>query len=78
MLPRSFAQRSVLLQVAAGVAHIHAHHVVHCALKPDNVLVDRLSDTLDRGGGGVRCQVADFGVCQAMIEIDGVPSGSQI
>jgi hypothetical protein len=47
-------------------------------LKPDNVLVDRLSGTLDRGGGCVRCQVADFGVCQAMVEIEGVPFGGRV
>ena len=73
-----FVQRSVILQVASGVAHIHARHVVHLDLKPDNVLVDRIHDTSHLAGGGVRCQLADFGMCQATAEIEGIPFGSRV
>ncbi|KDD74002.1 protein kinase, partial [Helicosporidium sp. ATCC 50920] len=38
-------------QMAAGMAHLHAHHVVHGDMKPDNVLLS----------GDATVKIADFG-----------------
>jgi serine/threonine protein kinase len=50
---------TILVQVLEGLAHAHAHGVVHCDLKPENVL-------LRSAQGGVRAQLADFGIAQAL------------
>lgn len=50
---------TVLVQILEGLAHAHAHGVVHCDLKPENVL-------LRAAQGGVRVQLADFGIAQAL------------
>ena len=83
-------EKSVLLQVTAGVSYIHGRNIVHCDLKPDNVLVDFVARNHDRGGGGsdgdgrgdggscVHCQISDFGMCQATVEMDGVPSSGRV
>lgn len=31
---------SVLLQVCQSVAHLHEHRVIHCDIKPENIIVD--------------------------------------
>ena len=52
------------LQVAKGLAHLHACHIVHRDVKPDNVMLSRADDA---GAGvddaGVLAVVTDFGEC---------------
>ena len=64
----SFAERSSLVQVAAGLAHIHARGVFHLDIKPDNVLMSGEE-------ASPRFCLADFGICGASRHIDGVPVG---
>lgn len=46
------------VQAAKGLAHAHAHSVLHKDLKPDNILVDRVGHVI----------VTDFGVAQKVGE----------
>lgn len=55
--------------IAAGVAHAHAHRVVHLDLKPSNVLLAESSE-------GWVPKVADFGVSTALGAPDGGGMGS--
>lgn len=55
---------TILLQVLDGLAHAHARGVVHCDLKPENVLLRASQD-------GVRAQIADFGIAHALRSADG-------
>jgi serine/threonine protein kinase len=50
-------------QIAAALAALHAAGVVHCDVKPDNVLVLR-----DESGDGLRVKVLDFGVSRVLDE----------
>lgn len=54
------AKIELFLQVCAGVRHVHEHDVLHCDLKPTNILVN--------GEGQVK--VIDFGVARSM-RLDG-------
>jgi predicted permease len=45
----------VVRGVAAALAHAHAHHVLHCDVKPENVLLD-----------GEHPYVMDFGIARAI------------
>jgi hypothetical protein len=51
--------KSVLLQIADGLASIHAHGITHRDLKPANVLVSPMSQS------EVRVKIADFGIASA-------------
>ncbi|KAG9395187.1 Protein kinase domain [Carpediemonas membranifera] len=51
-------KRSVLRQVAAGMAHCHTKGVIHRDVKPSNVLVKRTG----RGLCGLEGMVSDFGI----------------
>ena len=48
--------RMLLREVADALAYAHARNVVHCDVKPDNILVDRLTG---------RALVSDFGIARA-------------
>ena len=55
----------IMKQVAAGIQHAHEHNIVHCDLKPENVLLD------SKG----RAVVTDFGFAHI---IAGTTSASSI
>jgi len=48
--------RDIFLQIAGGLAAIHAAGIVHRDLKPENVLIERDSE------GAYRARVTDFGI----------------
>jgi hypothetical protein len=52
------AVRAALWQVLSGLAHAHAHRVIHRDLKPQNILVDRASGVL---------KLADFGLARTYL-----------
>jgi hypothetical protein len=57
----------VLLQIAKAVSHAHRHHVVHCDLKPKNILWESTPD-------GERPLVIDFSSAQHLLEARGASS----
>jgi serine/threonine protein kinase len=64
--PLAFAERSCLLQVAAGISHVHGRGVAHLDIKPENILVNVSK-------GPPAFMLADFGNCEAVRVVDGVP-----
>ena len=50
-------------QIVSAVAHLHSNSVVHCDLKPSNILVAEPSEC---DVGGITVKVADFGLSQTM------------
>lgn len=50
--------KSIMYQILKGMAHAHAHRVVHRDLKPQNILVDKK-------GGCIK--VADFGLARTIL-----------
>ncbi|MEV6057692.1 protein kinase [Streptomyces sp. NPDC052107] len=56
-------------QMARGLEFAHGSGVLHCDVKPDNVL-------LESGADGV-AKITDFGIAQALTALSGGPSGSR-
>ena len=54
----------LMLQVAAGLAHAHTHHIVHGDVKPSNVILVRRAD--DDGVERECVKLCDFGVVRGM------------
>ena len=76
-------ERGFLLQIASGLVYVHAHSIVHCDLKPDNILVDMMIGevpSVDSKSVQSRpsCRIADFGMCQSLVEVAGIPSEGRV
>lgn len=56
----------IMLQVAAGLAHAHSHHIIHGDVKPSNVILVRRAD--DDGEVRDHVKLCDFGVVRAMTD----------
>lgn len=54
----------LMLQVTAGLAHAHTHHIVHGDVKPSNVILVRRAD--DDGEEREHVKLCDFGVVRGM------------
>ena len=59
---------SIAKDIADGLAHAHANNIVHCDIKPHNILM-----TVDN-----RAKIADFGIARAVTESTMTYSGSVI
>ena len=69
--PMRWEERGSLIQVANGLAHIHARHIVHMDLKPENVLV--------QGGSSAQTfLIADFGICRSNTRDGGIIHGGRV
>jgi len=54
--PPCLFQQKYLYQMLSGIAYCHSHRVLHRDLKPQNLLIDRATNTL---------KLADFGLARA-------------
>jgi serine/threonine-protein kinase len=54
----------LMLQVTAGLAHAHTHHIVHGDVKPSNVILVRRAD--DDGEEREHVKLCDFGIVRGM------------
>lgn len=54
----------LMLKIAAGVQHAHAHRVLHCDLKPSNILFDTAGAP----------KVSDFGLARIIEDVGMTPS----
>ncbi len=44
----------IAVRLAAGLQHAHSHHVIHCDIKPQNILIDK----------NMNPKIADFGIAK--------------
>jgi len=59
--------RLIFEQIVSAVAHLHHHHVVHCDLKPSNILVVHPHVH----GCPLQLKIADFGLSQTLTAASG-------
>ena len=69
--PMRWEERGSLIQVASGLAHIHARHIVHMDMKPENVLVQD-------GSSAQTFLIADFGICRSSTRDGGIIHGGRV
>lgn len=62
----SWSERSCLVQIANGLAHMHGRAVIHLDVKPENVLMRIV-------GENPLPVLADFGMCRCTEACDGIP-----
>lgn len=61
----SLAQKLQLVRdILLGLEHVHEHHIIHCDLKPDNILLN----VIDQGWSA---HIADFGIAHFLEPADG-------
>ncbi|KAH8112370.1 hypothetical protein DFH11DRAFT_1607229 [Phellopilus nigrolimitatus] len=67
-ISNAFDPKRALLQITAGLRHLHALKIIHRDIKPQNILVSAAK----RGAGaaaGHRMLISDFGLCKRL-EVD--------
>ena len=66
-------------QIVGAVGHLHAHGVVHCDLKPSNILVQDLpkSATDPNAAFDMVVKIADFGLSQSMVKSSSTKEGGK-
>lgn len=67
-ISNSFDPKRALMQITAGLRHLHALKIVHRDIKPQNILVSAAK----KGAGanaGHRMLISDFGLCKRL-EVD--------
>lgn len=62
-------QLNIVSQICAAVSYIHSHQMVHCDLKPSNILVTR---------DGAFIKIIDFGLCRGVgFDLLDLPGGTR-
>ena len=52
----------IMFQIASGLLYLHNMNVAHCDFKPENILVNPLSNSILTLMGYVKVKLIDFGV----------------
>jgi serine/threonine-protein kinase/endoribonuclease IRE1 len=68
-LAAAFDPKRALLQIAAGLRHLHALKIVHRDIKPQNILISAAAKGVRGRHGGHRMLISDFGLCRRL-EVD--------
>jgi serine/threonine protein kinase len=57
--------RRIVGDVASGLAHMHAHGVIHCDVKPSNIL---LSGAVNEALPNMTAKVGDLGIAEPLVQ----------
>jgi serine/threonine protein kinase len=68
----------VMSQIASGMKYLHGQGVVHCDLKPNNILVSPNTNPELSADGYVEVKLADFGLAKTKVNNSSSMSQSQI